>query len=644
MYLQHFGLKFSPFTCQPNPGVFFTQAGRKNILQALHHDLEQNQPTLLLVGAEGAGKTVFCQLIRHRFNRDPYTVTYTVIYLNNPVGSFEELLRRICGQLGTPLTVDTEQDVVTVLKTLLKKQKEQGQRLLLLIDEAERMFLAALERMFRLLNELHDTYQVQTVFTGRPDFNVSMKQLGDYCEDIRIASTYALEPLSERETATYLAYRLKAAGDTRGENNPVFSEKAVQEITHLTHLGHLGQALPGIIDEIAEVALKNAAKAGADTVLVSHVALPGDHTVVSGSGIDEPTTKKRRKGLLFLFFLILLTLLFFIRPSFFANQKETFLQIVQNFTTERSIREPEKDQASLPFVVEKVETDGTLPAPLPVPVPQQPNAEKKENDRGAKKVVNAVKIIKVIQAAETTKKQATQAVSSSKVNRNPLKTAKKLPVIHSASIIELKPSMKKTRPSDFKDAPPEKENKTETKTETTAPPQQKILVPVASAQGIVIRPAAEGVVVRPASQRVVRPAVTKPAPASEPKLIQPLPTITPPSRADKADTLFAQYLQAGNRWTNKTYKDKFTVQLLVLSSDDVMKKIKDMIVREEYQEYKDTLHILRRNTVPPTLFVCYGVYNSIDEAKNAKDAMPLFLRKHHPYALPITDVLAKAKN
>ncbi|MCI5117354.1 MAG: hypothetical protein D3913_05230, partial [Candidatus Electrothrix sp. LOE1_4_5] len=195
MYLQHFGLKFSPFTCQPNPGVFFTQAGRKNILQALHHDLEQNQPTLLLVGAEGAGKTVFCQQIRHRFNRDPYTVTYTVIYLNNPVGSFEELLRRICGQLGTPLTVDTEQDVVTVLKSLLEKQKEQGRRLLLLIDEAERMFLAALERMFRLLNELHDTYQVQTVFTGRPDFNVSMKQLGDYCEDIRIASTYALEPL-----------------------------------------------------------------------------------------------------------------------------------------------------------------------------------------------------------------------------------------------------------------------------------------------------------------------------------------------------------------------------------------------------------------------------------------------------------------
>ncbi|MCW5213217.1 hypothetical protein VU04_09960, partial [Desulfobulbus sp. TB] len=383
------------------------------------------------------------------------------------------------------------------------------------------------------------------------------------------------------------------------------------------------------------------------------------------------------------------------------------------FTTKSSIRESEKDRTPLPFVVEKIETDGTLSGPLAVS--QQPNFVKKENDRGTKKVVNAVKIIKVIKAAQTTKRkvakqeesfeqrpqrnlnkaevfevngnnfvkkiptfspkeltQATQAVYSSKVNRNPLKTAKKLPIIHSASIIELKPKMKKSRPSDLKDSPPEKEDKIK----TTAPPKQKILVPVASAKGIVtkgivIRPAAQGVVVRPASQRVVvRPAVINTAttstpsnisntsntsstsasraPAvkkSEPKSesIQSPKTITP-SRADKANTLFAQYLKAGNRWNNKTYKDKFTVQLLVLSSDDVMKKIKDMIIREEYQEYKNTLYILRRNTVPPTLFVCYGVYSSIDEAKNAKDAMPLFLRKHHPYALPITEVLAKAKN
>ncbi|MCI5120692.1 MAG: hypothetical protein D3908_05785 [Candidatus Electrothrix sp. AUS4] len=111
-----------------------------------------------------------------------------------------------------------------------------------------------------------------------------------------------------------------------------------------------------------------------------------------------------------------------------------------------------------------------------------------------------------------------------------------------------------------------------------------------------------------------------------------------------ADRLFARYLGAGNRWNKKDYGNKFTVQLLVLSTDDAEENVKKMIVRDEYQEHKTKLYILRRNTLPPTLFVCYGVYSSMDAARTARNAMPLFLRKHHPYALSIGDVLAKARD
>ncbi|MCW5209848.1 hypothetical protein VU10_06685, partial [Desulfobulbus sp. US1] len=120
--------------------------------------------------------------------------------------------------------------------------------------------------------------------------------------------------------------------------------------------------------------------------------------------------------------------------------------------------------------------------------------------------------------------------------------------------------------------------------------------------------------------------------------------VAPLSRSAKADQLFARYLGAGNRWTKEAYGDKFTVQLVVLSSDDAADDIKNMIFREEYQEHKGKFYILRRDTLPPTLFVCYGVYSSMDEARNARNAMPLFLRKHHPYALSISDVLAKARD
>ncbi|MCI5140349.1 MAG: hypothetical protein D3909_01115, partial [Candidatus Electrothrix sp. ATG1] len=81
-----------------------------------------------------------------------------------------------------------------------------------------------------------------------------------------------------------------------------------------------------------------------------------------------------------------------------------------------------------------------------------------------------------------------------------------------------------------------------------------------------------------------------------------------------------------------------------LSAHDAAASIKKMIVREEYQEHRRKLHILRRDTVPPTLFVCYGVYSSMKEARDARNSMPLFLRKHHPYALSISDVLDKARD
>lgn len=163
MYLRHFGLKYPPFTRKPNPDVFFAQAGRKNILKDLRDDLRQGNAAMLLTGPEASGKTLFCRLIRHRLDG----TSCKVVYLDNPVGSFDELLGRICLQLGMPLSADMEQDMTAVLQTLLRGRQEKGKRVLLLIDEAEKMFLAALERLFRLLNELNEQYGTQAMLVGR---------------------------------------------------------------------------------------------------------------------------------------------------------------------------------------------------------------------------------------------------------------------------------------------------------------------------------------------------------------------------------------------------------------------------------------------------------------------------------------------
>jgi len=723
MYLRHFGLKYPPFTRKPNPDVFFVQAGRKNILKDLRDDLRQGNAAMLLTGPKASGKTLFCRLIRHRLDG----TSCNVVYLENPVGSFDELLRRICLQLGMPLSADIEQDMAVVLQTLLRGRKEKGKRVLLLIDEAEKMFLAALERLFRLLNELNEQYGMQTMLVGQPALNISLEQLSGYCEDVRIASSYKLEAFSPEETGAYLAYRLRAAGGGRGIKDSAFSGEAVREIFRL------GKGVPGVTDAIAEAALENAAAAGAGSVLPVHVAVPDDPDA-SPVQLDDEESGGRRTGLLFLLILCLLAFFFFGRTSFFSDQEDALQEEIQEpvdavpENTEISITLPEDEDAPLPFVAEDdgadnpVEKSSNLPKDaeelslFSLPVPQRPDFKKKEKAAAApetpegkndtnktaaslddqavpsevsipvsavkddkprqekmseeegverNKVVEHVeqqsekidkKVVAEVFAEAAEEKpvetrpalspeelqQAAQAASSDEPGSETLATAKKLPVIKPTWIIELAPGMKKTRPPAPEEHAVEKpapESGQERKEATTAPPKPKTLVSVASARGV----AASTVAGRQqAPSSVVAPPVQRTEVIPVPKIeVRP---VTPLSRSAKADQLFARYLGAGNRWTKETYGDKFTVQLVVLSSDDAADSIQDMIVREEYQEHRRKFYILRRDTLPPTLFVCYGVYSSMDEARNARNAMPLFLRKHHPYALSISDVLAKARD
>lgn len=774
MYLQHFGLESSPFTRKPSPDVFFAQAGRKDILKNLRDNLQQGETAMLLTGPQGAGKTIICRLIQHRLDGS----SYKVISLEDPAGSFDDLLTKVCLKLGMPSDGDAEQDITSVLRRLIRQQNEQGRSVLLLIDEAEKMFLAALERLFRLLNELHETFGTQVLLVGRSALSTSIEQLSGYCEDVRMGAAYSLADFSFEETGAYLAFRLKAAGDGRGTDEPIFSEGAVQEIFRL------GQGLPGLIDGIAESSLEKAAAAGEQTVLPTHVVAPDD-TAPPPLAEDEEERKGYKGLLLFLLVLCLIAFLFWGKTSFFTERQETSQEAVQEDigvrpeNTEISIG-PAQDEP-LPFVEEEGDdsseesADSTQPAETPplfgLPVPERPSFRKKDDapeisgqktaadqetvqprQEAAPEVLAPEQaVIAEPQAEQHDERQVEQQgekksaggeaeglpESVEEPTEEPLQTAegrngdksetlasaKKLPVIKPALIVELTPGMKKTRPavhkdvapapatdekdetdkSDVPDAPESRPETEKTVTESAtaaeneaatqaaaAPPQQKTLVPVASVrvtpratttpavsvpqQPPIPPPAAAD---KETGDDIKTPTTEKAAPVSEtsPPATPPL-TVSPPVAADKdtkdidtlrtakiipvpeikitsvppalgsapADRLFARYLGAGNRWNKKDYGNKFTVQLLVLSADDAEENVKKMIVRDEYQEHKTTLYILRRNTLPPTLFVCYGVYSSMDAARTARNAMPLFLRKHHPYALSISDVLSKARD
>jgi septal ring-binding cell division protein DamX len=126
--------------------------------------------------------------------------------------------------------------------------------------------------------------------------------------------------------------------------------------------------------------------------------------------------------------------------------------------------------------------------------------------------------------------------------------------------------------------------------------------------------------------------------------VQPVQAATAVSTGMSGEQLYRDRVRASAKWLAGGYRDAYTVQLMMLASEQAEDNIKKLLVQDDYFAIRNNLYILRKKTSPPTLFVFYGTYDSMEQARQARNNMPLFLRKHHPYALSINDAMRKTED
>ncbi|MBT8333160.1 MAG: hypothetical protein KJP19_01915, partial [Deltaproteobacteria bacterium] len=80
---------------------------------------------------------------------------------------------------------------------------------------------------------------------------------------------------------------------------------------------------------------------------------------------------------------------------------------------------------------------------------------------------------------------------------------------------------------------------------------------------------------------------------------------------------------------------------MVLTSDEAEENLKNMLKEKNYLVASDQFFILRRVGTIPTVMVFYGEYPTLAAARNARNNLPVFLRKHHPYAISVKGAVAK---
>ena len=245
MYLDYFGFAEPPFSITPDPAFVYLSARHRDALAHLLYAVGQGGAGgfVQLTGEVGTGKTTLCRCLLEQVPEG----THVALVLN-PLMSPHELLLAICQELR----IDTEgaepgsKALVDRLNAFLLDAHARGERVVVVIDEAQNLSIEALEQV-RLLTNLETDKQklLQIVLLGQPELREllqrrSLRQLAQ-----RITARYHLTPLNSAETAAYVAHRVSIAGAQR---NP-FSRKAMRALFQRSH------GIPRLINIIADRAL-----------------------------------------------------------------------------------------------------------------------------------------------------------------------------------------------------------------------------------------------------------------------------------------------------------------------------------------------------------------------------------------------------
>lgn len=224
MYLEHFGLSEPPFRITPHTDFFFAGANRGATLDALTYSIIHDEGIVKVSGEVGSGKTMLCRVLMERL---PDNVT--TIYLANPSLSREDILYAIADELRLDIAENARASLV--LRTLhdhLIRSFSEGRQVVVLIDEAHAMPTETLEEI-RLLSNLESNRSklLQLVLFGQPELNgvlarPDMRQLKE-----RITHNFTLEPLVRDDIASYLDFRMRAAGY---KGPPLFTTSAIKAI------------------------------------------------------------------------------------------------------------------------------------------------------------------------------------------------------------------------------------------------------------------------------------------------------------------------------------------------------------------------------------------------------------------------------
>jgi general secretion pathway protein A len=243
MYEEYYGLRERPFELSPDPRFLFLSKGHREALLHLRYGLSGRPGVTVLLGEAGTGKTTLVRAALHA-TAGPRA---TIVHLSNPTLTRSEFYEYVASGFGFSAEAAASKSAfLRELEHALVERAASGGVLALIVDEAQSLPHELLEEIRLLTNTEGNGRAAAVALVGQPELADRLNEPRLRQLKQRVALRCELPPLDLRDTAAYIASRVRIAG---GNADLLFTRDAVIAIHEYS------RGIPRIMGVICDNAL-----------------------------------------------------------------------------------------------------------------------------------------------------------------------------------------------------------------------------------------------------------------------------------------------------------------------------------------------------------------------------------------------------
>jgi general secretion pathway protein A len=242
MYESFYGFKEKPFDLHPDPDYLYMSRVHENTYVHLEYAIIENKGFVVVTGEIGAGKTTLINYLLNKIGEDIH-----VGLINNTNIRPAEFLKMICQEFELDPKTDDKAELIDIFSGYLIDQFAAGERVVLIIDEAQNLTNDTMEEIRMLSNiETEKHHLIQIILVGQPELKFKLQQsnLKQFAQ--RVTVHCHLKGLEKDEVKEYINHRLEIGGGNRFD---IFSGETIDKIAMYS------RGIPRLINILCDSAL-----------------------------------------------------------------------------------------------------------------------------------------------------------------------------------------------------------------------------------------------------------------------------------------------------------------------------------------------------------------------------------------------------